>query len=122
MSGIKKRGMALLIGMLAVGATYAHHSSSAFDREHPVAMTGTVKQFVWANPHTWLYMEVPNKKGGSDEWVLEGPPLGMLVRKGWNGKFLKPGDKLRLTVALYKDGTKRGEFTTVRDAATGKEL
>jgi hypothetical protein len=111
-----------LASLLLITAASAHHSSSAFDREHPVALTGTVKRFVWANPHTWLYMQVPNAKGGIDEWELEGPPLGMLVRKGWNGRYIKPGDKLRLNVALYKDGSKRGEFTTVRDSVTGKEL
>jgi len=102
-------------------SVWAHHSAAAFDRAHPVAMTGIVKRFLWANPHTWLYLEVPNAAGSSDEWLLEGPPPSMLVRKGWSGKTLKVGEKLTLVVALYKDGSKHGEFTVVRDAS-GHEL
>lgn len=113
----------VLLALLSVAAqhAYAHHSAAAFDRAHPVLMKGTVEHFLWANPHTWLYMQVPNDHGSSDEWLLEGPPLSMLVRKGWNGKTLVAGQKLQLIVALYKDGSKRGEFTTVRDEA-GREL
>jgi hypothetical protein len=112
---------ALMASVVLVMSAQAHHSSSAFDRAHPVSMTGVVKRFVWSNPHTWIYVEVPNGRGASNEWEIEGPPLSMLVRKGWNGKTLKPGDKVRLTVALYRDGSKRGEFTVVHDA-NGKEL
>ncbi|MGC3980756.1 MAG: DUF6152 family protein [Steroidobacteraceae bacterium] len=95
--------------------TQAHHSAAAFDRSHPVTMTGTVKQFIWSNPHTWVKLLVPNGKGGEDEYMLEGPPLGMMASKGWNGKTLKTGDKVRMLVAPYKDGTKRGEFMVVRN-------
>lgn len=117
-------GVALLlavVGMLGTGSAFAHHSAAAFDRARPVLMKGTVERFVWANPHTWLYMQVPNEHGATDEWLLEGPPVSMLVRKGWSGKTLMVGEKLQLIVALYKDGSKRGEFTTVRDD-TGREL
>lgn len=110
---------AALMGVASVAT--AHHSAAAFDRAHPVLMKGTVEKFLWANPHTWLYMQVPNGNGGSDQWLLEGPPLSMLVRKGWSGRTLMAGEKLQLIVALYKDGSKRGEFTTVKDEA-GHEL
>ena len=51
-----------LVGMSA----YAHHSMTGFDRAKNVALTGTIKQFKWANPHSWIDIEVPNDKGGSD--------------------------------------------------------
>ena len=113
--------LALVATLLVSRAASAHHSAAAFDRAHPVLMKGTVEKFLWANPHTWLYMQVPNGHGGSDQWLLEGPPLSMLVRKGWSGNTLMAGEKLQLIVALYKEGSKRGEFTTVRDDA-GHEL
>jgi len=34
----------------------------------------------------------------------------MMMRSGWNGKTLHTGDKVRVLVAPYKDGSKRGEF------------
>ncbi|MFT3905460.1 MAG: DUF6152 family protein [Steroidobacteraceae bacterium] len=101
------------IGLLGASAAGAHHSASAFDRTKSFSMTGTIKQFLWTNPHTWITIDVPNGKGANDSWVLEGPPLNMMVRNGWNGKTLVPGDKVRLLVAPYKDGSKRGEFMVV---------
>lgn len=106
--------------MSAVTAS-AHHSAAAFDRTKPVVLIGTVKKFLWSNPHTWIYLTVPNDKGGNDEWTLEGPPLGMMMQAGWNGKTVKTGEKLRVLIAPYRDGTKHGEFMVVRDA-TGKVL
>lgn len=119
--GLRTLALAMLTVVGSGESVWAHHSAAAFDRAHPVSMTGTVKRFIWANPHTWLYLEVPNGSGSSDEWLLEGPPPSMLVRKGWNGKTLNMGEKLTLVVALYKDGSKHGEFTVVRDAS-GHEL
>lgn len=98
------------------GVAQAHHSAAAFDRSHPVTMAGTVKEFIWSNPHTWVKLLVPNGKGGADEYVLEGPPLGMMASKGWNGKTLKPGDQIKMLVAPYRDGSKRGEFMVVRNS------
>ena len=32
----------------------AHHSPAAFDRTKEVKLVGTVKEFRWQNPHTWI--------------------------------------------------------------------
>ena len=42
-----------------------------FDRTKNVTLVGTVKQFKWANPHSWIELEVPNAKGGVDSWNIE---------------------------------------------------
>ena len=41
----------------------AHHSPAAFDRTKKVTLVGTVKEFRWQNPHTWIEVLVPNDKG-----------------------------------------------------------
>jgi len=91
----------------------AHHSVARFDRSHPIAVTGTLKEFIWANPHTWIYVMVPNGKGGMDEWDLEGPAVNGLARAGWKIDTLKPGMKVRLKVSPRRDGEIGGEFTSV---------
>lgn len=106
---------------LAACIAQAHHSAAAFDRTKPVVLVGTVSKWLWSNPHCWIYLSVPNSKGEADEWTLEGPPLGMMMQNGWNGKTLKRGDKVRVLIAPYRDGTKHGEFMVVRDS-TGKVL
>jgi len=83
----------------------AHHSVATFDREHPATLSGTVKEFVYANPHTWVYLTVPDGKGGMQEWALEGGSVNMIVREGWSTKTLQPGMQAKLLIALRKDGT-----------------
>ncbi|MFT3905131.1 MAG: DUF6152 family protein [Steroidobacteraceae bacterium] len=106
-------GAALLCGLAVCTTATAHHSASAFDRSKPYSMTGTVKKFIWANPHAWIHVDVPDGKGGSDTYELEGPGLNSMARSGWTGRTLRPGDKIKVVVAPYRDGTKRGEFMAI---------
>ncbi len=110
-------GAALAIAVLATPiTTSAHHSAAAFDRSKPIVVGGTLKSFQWANPHTWIDVVVPNGKGGSDLWRLEGPSVSILARNGWKKASIVPGEKLRLLVAPNRDGSKGGEFLTVKKA------
>ena len=92
---------------------YAHHSPSAFDQEHQVLVTGTVKRYLWGNPHVWIFFEVPNDKGGSDEWQIEGAALITLARMGWTSTTLAPGDKVSMVVSPRRDGTPGGRMHRV---------
>jgi len=50
----------------------AHHSFAMFDAEQTVTMQGTVKEFEWTNPHSWLRIMVRDAK--TDQlllWALE---------------------------------------------------
>lgn len=101
------------VGLLGTATAFAHHSVAAFDRSNPIAVTGTIKQFIWANPHTWIYLQVPNDKGGVDEWDLEGSAVNGLAKAGWKPDTLKPGMKVRLKVSPRRDGKIGGEYTSV---------
>jgi len=86
----------LLIGMGLAVSAYAHHSMNGFDRNKTITVTGTVKQFKWANPHSWIEFEAPNDKGGVTVWNAEMTAPGVLVRAGWKSTILKPGDKVTI--------------------------
>jgi len=88
----------LTLAMLAVPA-WAHHSMAGFDRAKTVNVSGTVKQFKWANPHSWIDLEVPDGKGGSVDWNVEMTSPSVLIRAGWKSNVMKPGDKV--TVACH---------------------
>ena len=82
-------------GALWVGVSetaFAHHSFSMFDMKTMKTITGTVKQFEWTNPHTWLWIYVPNDKGEQEQWGIEGMSPNYLGRRGWSKNTLKPGD------------------------------
>lgn len=108
---------AALLGAATVATpAMAHHSGASFDRSKPITVTGKLKVFQWANPHVWMDVEVPNGKGGVDIWRLEGPSVSILARNGWKRSSVSPGETLRLLVAPNRDGSKGGEFLTVKKA------
>ena len=74
----------------------AHHSSAAFDLQHPVTVKGKVTKFDWANPHAFIYLDVKNKNGGVDEWRVEANSPNMLSRVGWKRESIKRATKSAL--------------------------
>jgi Family of unknown function (DUF6152) len=104
----------LLVVALCIAVTaYAHHSAAGIDQTKTVTQEGIVKQFKWANPHSWLEIEVPNGKGGTDIWNLEMNPPAYLVRAGWKSTTVKPGEKIKFTARPFKNGDPGGLFVNV---------
>ena len=104
-----------LITLAAVLATTAaslsaHHSFAPFNMTSEKTLVGTVKQFDWTNPHTWLWIDVPNEKGGVDTWGVEGMSPNYLARRGWSRMTFKPVDKATVVVRPMRDGSPGGMF------------
>ena len=113
---------ALVIALAASVQGRAHHSFSMFDREHPVTISGTIREFQWVNPHTWVQILVPTPgKARPVEWSIEGRSPNVLARRGWKRTELKPGDKVKLTIYPLLDGSPGGAIVRVI-FADGREL
>ncbi|HEY5566671.1 MAG TPA: DUF6152 family protein [Gammaproteobacteria bacterium] len=41
----------------------AHHSNSAYQVDEIITLTGTVKEWRWSNPRTWLLITVEGEDG-----------------------------------------------------------
>ncbi len=65
------------------GSALAHHSFAMFDADKTVELEGTVKEFQWTNPHSWLQVMVVYEAGLEFEWSLELGSPGSLARNGW---------------------------------------
>lgn len=104
---------ASLAAMALAAPGWTHHSSAMYDTEHKVLIEGTVSQFQWVNPHSWLWLKVPDGKGGEDDYALECGSIAQLLQIGWTREAVKPGDKVKIVGALRKDGVKRGEVFTL---------
>jgi hypothetical protein len=98
---------------LGAGSALAHHSMNGFDRAKTITITGTVKQFKWANPHSWIEVEVVNSKGVTETWNLEMTAPGILARAGWKSTMLKAGDKATFGVHPMVSGDVGGQFVSV---------
>ena len=104
--------VSILIGALAASGVTAraHHSFAPFDLTMERTITGTVSRFEWTNPHSWIWVDVPNDKGGVDAWAIEGMSPNYLARRGWSKSTLKPGEKITVSVRPLKNGDKGGMF------------
>ena len=113
---------ALLAAALIAAAApaFAHHSFAMFDITKQQTVTGTVSRIDWTNPHIWLWIDVPNDKGGSDTYGFEGMSPNFLARRGWTRTTLKAGDKITVNYRPMKDGKNGGMFMTAK--ANGKAL
>ena len=114
----------ILIGAAAAllaGSAQAHHSFAMFDANKTTSVTGTVKEFEWLNPHTWVHIVAPNADGKAVTWSFEGGSTGQLMTSGWKADTLKPGDKITLGFHPLKDGSYGGQLLTVK-LADGKTL
>ena len=87
----------------------AHHSFAMFDATKPMTMTGTVREFEWVNPHSWLRLMVLDQASGKTmEWAFElGSPVQQ-ISAGWKADSVKPGDKVTVTIHPMKDGSRVG--------------
>ena len=84
-----------------------------FSVDKRIAVEGTVKQFMWTNPHSWIRLEVLDQNGKQQDWNVEMGSLTILVNLGWTPKTLQPGDKIKLTVHPMKSGLPGGDFVSL---------
>jgi hypothetical protein len=90
----------------------AHHSFAMFDQTKETWIEGTVKEFQWSNPHTFIQVEA-DQRGRTIEWSLEGGSPNILSRNGWKRTSLKPGERVRVLIYPLRDGRPGGSFLEV---------
>jgi hypothetical protein len=101
---MKVRFFALLLLLAFVVPALAHHSTSMYDMNHPVTVTGSVKRFEWTNPHAFIYLDVKDEKGNTVEWEVEMMSLNHLRGYGWTRSTVKVGDMISCTGGAAKSG------------------
>ncbi len=96
----------VMSGFVVSRPLFAHHSSSAYDMEHPVNMKGVVTNMEWTNPHVFIYLDAKDDNGNVEQWRVEGNSPNMLFRAGWKKEMIKVGDQILVNGALAKNGSK----------------
>jgi hypothetical protein len=111
---LKAVGLAgMAVAMFALPAV-AHHSFAMFDASKTMTLQGTVKEFHWTNPHSWIFVMVQNPGGGPPtEWPIELGAPGGLIRQGWVPKTLTAGMNIKVVIRPLKDGKPGGQFLSV---------
>lgn len=94
-----KRNLFLLFaavaGLALAGASYAHHSFAAtYFVDQTAKIDGTVKEFLWRNPHSFIKVEAPDEKGDMQLWSIEWGGGVQLSQAHVTRDTLKPGDRV----------------------------
>ncbi|MGC3980523.1 MAG: DUF6152 family protein [Steroidobacteraceae bacterium] len=88
----------------------AHHSHAMFDDAKRIAIVGTVMDFEYTNPHSWL--KVINDADGS-LWSFETNPPSTLLRAGVKRSSLPSGEKVTVNAMPLRDGRPGGQIVNV---------
>ena len=118
---MRKLFVASAFALALVAPALAHHSPAAFDRTKEVKLVGTVKEFRWQNPHTWIEVIVPNDKGEPVVWGVELTSPTYLVRAGWKSNTIKAGDKVTVVGNPVRTGEPSAIFVSLT-LADGRTL
>ena len=108
--------------LLGIGAAIltslalAHHSAAMFDHSKTLTFKGTVKEFQYTNPHSWLQVMVTDAKGNTVEWGFEAEGPSTLLRVGIQAGTFKPGDKVTIVANPMRDGRPAGALISATKA------
>jgi Family of unknown function (DUF6152) len=114
----------LVAGFLLLSAaatTLSAHHQWPVERDRLVTVKGTVTDFVWANPHPMITVEVQANGGQKEKWLIGGPAINRMEGAGWTRTTVKPGDVITGIGYQFADGQKIVRLERVV-LANGKEI
>jgi hypothetical protein len=111
-----------LIWLVLPPGLHAHHSPAMFDGSRQLTLTGTVREFQWTNPHSYIQLIVKSDDGTEQEWSLEMGANVYLYNLGWRPSTVKAGDTLSVTVVPLRSGKSGGGLLMQATTADGKSL
>ena len=113
---------AALVGASVALAVQAHHSAAVYyqlDKE--ITVQGVVTKFTLGNPHSRIYLTVKGADGKDQEWTAEGGSRTALLRKGWTGDEVKPGEIVKIVGNPSRDGSNVVHWQTL-SRADGRQV
>ena len=72
-----------------------------------------MKEWEWANPHSFIHLVISKADGTSEEASFEGTSVYGLSRSGWSKEMMHPGDKITVRYNPRTDGHIGGLFQMV---------
>ena len=81
--------------LFVASSTFAHHSFGAtYETGKSIKLEGTIVQFVYRNPHSFVHIEAPDETGTAQRWAVEWGGTSQLAQSGVKRDSLKVGDKV----------------------------
>jgi len=97
-----------IAAICAVGAVlpmWAHHSHGNYEDTF-MDLEGVVTEVHLVVPHSWVYVEVKDAKGGEAQiWAMEATGRPNLQKSGVTADYVKPGDTTKARCHHLRDGS-----------------
>ncbi len=101
------------LAIVASSSLLAHHGSASFDTEKELSLKGTVTEWLWANPHCFLKIDVKDESGTVRNWNLElGNPTDISTL-GYRRNTFKVGEAVTVVTQPVKSGAPVGRIRSV---------
>jgi Family of unknown function (DUF6152) len=88
----------LVVAALSASAASAHHSFAAtYFVDQEITVEGTLTQFLYRNPHSFVKVDAKDDKGNVQTWSIEWGGGAQLTQEHVTRDTLKPGDHVIVT-------------------------
>jgi Family of unknown function (DUF6152) len=104
---------AVAVALLISVPVFAHHGGASILSGKTLTLKGTVKAWLWSNPHCLLTLDVKGDDGKIVEWVAETQAPSSIYSSGYRKDSFKPGDVVTITVEPVKSGAPNGRIASV---------
>lgn len=104
----------MVMASVAVSRLNAHHSAAGFDSTKVKEITGTIREFQFKNPHSWIQVIVENEKGEKTEWSVEWGSPNNLGRQGIRPSTFPTGATVTIRLNPMDNGGPAGGFVGAR--------
>lgn len=101
---------AVAVGLLSSVPLSAHHGGATMYTDRTVTLKGTVKSWLWSNPHCLLTLNVKGEDGQTVQWVTETQAPNSIYASGYRKDSFKPGDVVTIIVQPVKSGRPNGRI------------
>lgn len=87
---------AVLAGVCGAGlrAGSHHFVTEVYDVSRTATIEGRVDRFVYQDPHSFVHLQVRDRRGRPLTWAVELEGAASLRQRGVSGGTLRPGDRL----------------------------
>ena len=103
--------VAVVLSALSIPLS-AHHGNASYDNKD-VTIKGTVTAWIWANPHTFLKVDVKDENGNIVHWVCESNAPSTLVNFGFTARTFKAGDEVTVVMSATSKTVPVGRISRI---------
>src|ERR1700682_1915837 len=112
-----------VVSLLTVSVPlFAHHDNASYDTTKTVTVKGTVTEYVWSIPHTFIKLDAKDDSGNLVHWIIEGQNPVSMMAIGWTKNTFKPGDEVEIDAMQAKNGNPVGFLGSASPSAPRRRI